>query len=243
MANFKKKLNKGFDIIYIDNGYDYNQLLDDFWGGHSEAQLIGSFPERKTWLVTAGERSFVIKRVFSLSGRGKRHLWEIVAGHHFSRLLRESWKAIERGCDFIPKIYLAAEKFSGWHCCVDSYLIAEFVPGEVLKLGQRPEPDSEWLSALGPLVTKLHSFGLAHGAPHPWNLVKTSKGIQFIDLSFKGPMLVCQGSDVLDAWRKWEVKVPIKSFKIKIASKLTFLKYKWHIFRKSIKQKIKKIFS
>ncbi|MDR0549125.1 MAG: hypothetical protein LBI10_06930 [Deltaproteobacteria bacterium] len=29
---------------------------------------------------------------------------------------------IERGCDFIPRVYLAAEKYSGWRRCVDSYL-------------------------------------------------------------------------------------------------------------------------
>ncbi|MDR0548658.1 MAG: hypothetical protein LBI10_04500 [Deltaproteobacteria bacterium] len=118
-------------------------------------------------------------------------------------------------------------------------IIAEYVEGEVLKLGQKPVPGTEWLTALGPLVAKLHKYGLAHGAPHPWNLVKTDHGMQFIDLSFKGPMIICQAHDVLDAWRKWGVTVPIESFMLKIASKLTFLKYRWHLFRKSIKAKFK----
>jgi hypothetical protein len=214
-------------------------LFEDFLAGRIEGELIGSFPERKTWRVEAWGRTFVIKRISEISGKAKRHLWEIVAGCHFSRLLRETWLAIERGCDFIPKVYLAAEKFSGWRRCVDSFLIAEFVEGEVLKLGQKPEPGSEWLSELGPLVAKLHNYGLAHGAPHPWNLVKTDQGFQFIDLSFKGPMIVCQASDVLDAWRKWGVIVPIESNTLKIMSKLTFLKYRWHNFRKYIKSKIK----
>jgi hypothetical protein len=243
MIKFKQHNNDNFNIIYIDDDIKYLQLFDDFLAGRIEGQLIGSFPERKTWRISAWGRNFVIKRICVISGKPKRHLWEILSGHHFSRLLRETWEAIERGCNFIPKIYLAAEKFSGWHRCVDSYLIAEYVEGEVLQLGQRPEPDSEWLQTLGPLVAKLHCYGLAHGAPHPWNLIKTEKGFQFIDLSFKGPMIVCQAHDVLDAWRKWGVNVPINTVKLRIVFKLTFLKYKWHVFRRTMKQKIKQIFN
>jgi hypothetical protein len=239
MVKFIKYIYDQFNITYIDNSIPYNKVFEDFLSGQLQGELIGSFPERKTWRVEAYGRTFVVKRISAITAKNKRHLWEIIAGHHFSRLLRESWAAYDRGCDFIPKVYLAAEKFSGWHRCVDSFLIAEFVEGEVLKLGQKPEPESEWIAALGPLVAKLHHYGLAHGAPHPWNLVKTVKGFQFIDLSFKGPMIVCQASDVLDAWRKWGVIVPIKTLILKIVTILTFLKYRWHIFRRLLKEKIK----
>jgi hypothetical protein len=140
MTNFIKYTVNGFNVIYIDDESKYIELFEDFLAGRITGELIGSFPERKTWRLTAWGRSFVVKRISAVSGKPKRRLWEIAAGHHFSRLLRETWAAIERGCDFIPRVYLAAEKFSGWHQCVDSYLIAEFVEGEVLKWAKGLNP-------------------------------------------------------------------------------------------------------
>ncbi|MDR1872718.1 MAG: hypothetical protein LBS60_12505 [Deltaproteobacteria bacterium] len=240
MTEYVEYEKDGFKVIYVNDGEKYDVILADFQAGRLEGQLIGSFPERKTWRVTVKDRSYVIKRVAPVERPIKRHIWEIVVGPNFSRLLRESQKARERGCDFIPKVYLAAEKRVGLGRIADSWLIAEFVAGEVLPLGQKPAPDSQWLKALGPLVAKLHGYGLAHGAPHPFNLIKTAQGFGFIDLSFKGPMLVCMASDVLDAYRKWGVIVPVKGWALKIATKLTFWKYSWHLFRRKLKNRFKK---
>jgi hypothetical protein len=111
-----------FNVSYIDDGTKYNELFENFLLGQVKSDLIGSFPDRKTWRVEALDRTFVVKRISAISGPAKRHFWDIFVGCHFSRLLRETWMTIERGCDFIPRVYLAAEKYSGWRRCVDSYL-------------------------------------------------------------------------------------------------------------------------
>lgn len=84
---------------------------------------------------------------------------------------------------------------------------------------------------------RLHAAGLASGAPHPWNLVKTPEGFKMIDLSYKGPMLVCQGHDVLDMKRKFNIDARLDRWPLKVMTKMVFLKNWWHVWRREFKAK------
>ncbi len=226
----------GFAMQWVEDGSDYPAILEEFWRGRIQGDRLAAQPDRETFRVKVGERTLVIKRSMAPFGRPRRRLWELVSGTAFSRLFRETWAAIGRGCDFIPEIYLVAEKYAGHRLCVDSYLIAQYIEGEVLGPGR--QPSAEWLEALGDTVGRLHAVGLASGAAHAGNLVRTDRGWKMIDLSFKGPMIVCQGHDLLDMKRKFGVEIPAQSPALKIVAALVFLKYRWHLWRREFKKRL-----
>ncbi|UQZ91044.1 hypothetical protein C4J81_18195 [Deltaproteobacteria bacterium Smac51] len=228
-----------FKLVWLNDGTDYPALLDAYFKGELEMKCLakGDYPARETYLVEALGRKFIFKRIHQPPERRKRHIWDLISGTAFSRLMRETRKAIDNGCTIIPEAYLIAEKFIGYQYCIDSYLITEFIEGEVLK--GDPPSSGPWITGLAETVGKLHDCGLASGAPHPWNLVKTDEGMKMIDISFKGPMVICQAHDTLDVKRKFDIDVPIKKLSIKIFSRLVFLKYDWHMFRKNLKKKFR----
>lgn len=234
----------GFHCKWVDDGFDYPAILADFKTGSLKARELAVVDGRGAWLAEAGGRKFTIKRNYlSPNAKAKkRKLWTILTGTPYTRLFNESWKAAGRGCGLIPRIYLIAEKFEKFRVCVDSYQITEFIEGETLPYpkGPRSQVAEDWWADLARAMTALHGFGLAHGSPHPWNLVRTENdGVRVIDLSFKGPMLFCQAHDLLDMKRDFDLDVPARGLALKIMARLVFAKYWWHMWRKRLKHRLK----
>lgn len=226
----------GWDIRWVEGDLDYRAVLEDFRGGRLQGEILASRPTMETFRVRVGERTLVIKHSLALNGKPGWHLWELVAGPAFSRLFRETWAALGRGCDMIPEIYLAAEKCAIGRRCQEGYLIAQYLEGDVLRPGQ---PQEEWLAALGPTVARLHGHGLASGAPHLWNLIRTDEGWKMLDLSFKGPMLICQAHDIHDMKRRLGVEAPMHSPALKCVHALVRLEYRWRLWRRAFKARLR----
>jgi len=242
MPDFKTGKMGDFKIRWVDDGNDYPGLLEDFLAGRIESKCLAHWPDRETYLVTAWDRKLLIKRCCPPPEKLKRHHWDLVSGYIFTRIMRETWAAKARGCDIIPEVYLAAEKEAGFNLCLDSYQIAEYLEGETLSGYQQKDfksVPSDWMLDLRDAVLKLHKFGLASGSIHPWNLVRTPDGVKVIDLSIKGPTLISQGHDILDLKRRCNLEAAPANLAIKIMSRLVFMKYWWHVWRKNFKARFR----
>ncbi|MDR0882188.1 MAG: hypothetical protein LBP55_06565 [Candidatus Adiutrix sp.] len=227
---FRKAEQDGFQLRYLSDGVDYPALLADFRQGRIEFTLLNARPCQETYLVKYGGRAYVIKRDFAFKPPvKKRRFWDLLAGTPFTRQMRETWRAIGRGCRIVPEIYLVAEKIAGYRLCADSYLILQFIEGRTCTVGAA---DTRWLAGLAATVAKLHTWGLASGAPHAGNLVEADEGWKMIDVSSKGPIIITQAHDLLDMKRKLNLEVPTCSWPLKFVSALVQAKYRLHLWRR-----------
>ncbi len=231
---FRTEKRDGWGVRWLEDDLDYRAVLEDFRRGRLQGEVLASRPTLETFRVRVGERTLIVKHSTAPGGKPGWHLWEMIAGPAFSRLFRETWAAIGRGCGMIPEIYLAAEKCAVGRRCLEGYLIAQYLEGETLRPGQ---PRDEWLAALGPTVARLHGYGLASGAPHAWNLIRTGEGWKMIDLSFQGPMLLCQAYDIHNMKRRLGVEAPIHSPALKFAHALVQAQYRWHLWRRAFRER------
>lgn len=228
---FKEAERGGFKLRWLDDGLDYPAVWDDFRSGRLAGECLTCRPDRETHLVETGGRKYILKKAGAEKAR--RWAWDLVAGSAFDRLMKKSWAARARGCDLIPQFYLTAEKIGDYRRCPESYILAQYLEGEVLP----PEPEARplWLMRLAEALPRLHGFGLASGDPRPENLVVTPDGVKVIDIFFKGPMLVCQAHDLLDCRKKYGLIIPPATRALKLVYALVSLKYKWHLWRRKIR--------
>jgi hypothetical protein len=262
MDNINKSSFGQFNILYIDSNTEFLGIFSDLINQKLICEQIGSnsLPYLSTWRITTLSGQTIIGKhcIFNDINLSLKEIllghtffadmlaktWAFFSGEHFDfQLLRKMHQAINQGCDFIPKVFLAAEKKSQFGICEESWLLMEFIEGEVLKIGQKPEPESDWLTAIPPLLTKLHGYGLAHGDPSPWNLVKNSRGYQLIDFTLKRPVIFMQAEDVLNSRDRWELDVITNNISLTILCKFLFFKRCYLNFRRSIKFKMLKIFN
>lgn len=215
----------GFRLTWLDDGFDYPALWRSFRAGEQAGRLLHSLPSGDdTWKLESGGRSFILQ-----SGRPDlkaSFLKRLLAGPLFGRRFRLAWRALARGCDLIPRLYLLAEKPHGFGRSAESFLLIEYLEGETLASSEPPVPE-DWLRGLEECLAGLHRCGLASGNAHPGNLVRTAAGWKMIDLSFKFPMLISQANDVIDSGRKFGAVVPVASPALKAAVGLMRLKRAW----------------
>lgn len=233
-TRFRRDERDGFKLQWLDDGTDYPALWEQFRQGQLEGRSLHNWEKQSTWKINFQGRSFIFKR--GRPPKPRLSIWDLVSGTFASRLLRETWQAVDQGCGMIPRTYLVAEKFSGFKIWTENYLIIEFLEGRVLE----GEVTPDWAADLGEALHLLHGWGLASGAPHPWNVVRTEDGLKMIDISMRGPVLLCQGYDVFDSRRRFGTEVRVDKPALRLVLKLIQLKHRWKMFRRGLKRRLGK---
>ncbi|MDR1657696.1 MAG: hypothetical protein LBT47_09110 [Deltaproteobacteria bacterium] len=205
-----------------EDGFDYPGLLKDFQSGRVTGQrLVTGSPYRTVHRVKVGQREFVIKtdsNVSKIDKRLEKRLFVMFFGTQYSRLIRKTAAAINKGCQVVQDIYLVSEKMEGRHC-QEAYIIAEYIAGhsfirEEYQEGaevvfRRPGP---WLVNMAESLATLHDYGLASNDSIISNFIVTPQGeVKVIDLTLNGPMIICQVNDILKMRRSYQTEVPVRS--------------------------------
>ena len=220
--------------MWIEDGEDYFSLWRDYCSGNLAGKTLSEHLNReKTERLEKDGHFFIIKHAVN---QGKISLLKrIFGGPIYRRRFLLTWKAIDSGCDIVPRPYLLAEKPAGFRRVSESYLILEYLEGEVLAAPEGQVPEI-WIRGLEDCLAALHRYGIASGNAHPWNLVRTGNGMKIIDISFKFPMLVSQANDIIDSGRKFGTQVSVQGGKLKLTLALMRFKRSWIKFRKNRKR-------
>jgi heptose II phosphotransferase len=215
----------GFRVQWKDDGVDYPAI----WRAFREGRLPGlqrlhtNCPDRLVFRLETEKGPLVLKKDWEQDLRPEKKLWRFLGGPWYSRLIRLTNRAVNRGCDVVQDVYLAAEKMKG-RFAAESWLIAEFVEGAVAS----GAPDyTDYFPEMGRAMGKLHDYGLASNDAHGANFIITeNKAINIIDLSLTSPIIICQANDILKVKRSYGVDVPARGLWRKLASALVNYKHK-----------------
>jgi serine/threonine protein kinase len=233
------KLREGqWRLEWKNDGVDYKKLLLDFQNGQIQGtQLNNKTDLREVYKVEYEGRDFVIKHDTEMEKLLEKKIWIRLAGTLFSRLISLTTKAIKKGCPVAQELFLVAEKLSG-PFCQESYIIAEFIQGqcfmkEIIKIDgetkfvyQRPDA---YVNSIVDSLTILHKFGLASDDIELSNMILTKDNIvRFIDLHPRGPIFLCQASDILKMKTFYNIDMKSNNIFINVLTKIRY----WHYLLK-----------
>ncbi|UQZ87974.1 lipopolysaccharide core biosynthesis protein [Deltaproteobacteria bacterium Smac51] len=224
-AGLKCAMIDGYRVQWKDDGTDYPAIWCDFKDGKLDSivQLHTNCPDRSVFRMETEKGPLVLKHDWERDSRLEKRILRFLTGPWYSRLIRLTNRAVNRGCDIVQDVYLVAEKMEG-RFCVDSWLIAEFVEGTVAPASPKYSSLSHELAAV---VGRLHDCGLASNDAHGGNFVITDNGeVKIIDLSLTSPLIICQANDILKIKRAYNIDVPVHGFWRRLAAALVTLKYR-----------------
>jgi heptose II phosphotransferase len=221
-------------IQWKNDGFDYPSLLDRFLAGEIQGQKLatGSL-HGSVYKVELKGRTFVVKREAELDDRVEKRLFSFLFGTRFSRLIRLTAKAIQKGCPVVQDVYLVKEKMSG-HFCDEAYVISEYIPGQSFIKestgGDQPviflRPGKN-MPLIAEALGTLHNYGLASNDAIISNFILTDENkIKVIDLRTNTPTLIGMANDIIKMRRSYGAEVPIRSWFLKILTCLMTLGYR-----------------
>jgi serine/threonine protein kinase len=225
-------------LEWKNDGFDYLKLLKEFQAGQAQfTRLSNKTTVREVYRVHYMGRDFVLKHDTELEKLPEKRLWIRLAGTLFSRLIKMTTKAAQKGCTVAQEIFLVAERLSG-PFCQESYLIAEYIPGqcfmkEVIEkedlmffIYRRPDP---FIHLIINSLNQLHKYGLASDDIELSNMILTSDNqIKFIDLHPRGPIFLCQASDILKMKTFYNINTKSANVFVNLLAKI---RYWHHLFR------------
>jgi tRNA A-37 threonylcarbamoyl transferase component Bud32 len=209
-------------IHWKNDEFDYRSLLDRFLAGEIAGQKLTTGSLYGTvYKVEHADRLFVIKRAAERDRRLEKRLFSLLAGTRFSRLIRLTAQAIQKGCPVVQDVYLVKEKMSG-HYCEEAYIISEYVPGQsFIKETGEGQPlvflrPGENLALIAEALGILHDYGLASNDAIISNFILTDQNmVKVIDLRTNTPTLIAKANDVLKMRRSYQAEVPIRGLLLK----------------------------
>ncbi|MDR0547868.1 MAG: hypothetical protein LBI10_00415 [Deltaproteobacteria bacterium] len=233
-------------IQWINDGFDYQSLLNSFLAGEVTGQRLATeTPFRVVHKVEFAGRLFVVKHDEEIDRRLEKRLWFYLAGTMYSRLIRLTDRAIEKGCPILQKVYLVKERMSG-RFCQEAYVVAEYVPGQSFMKETYEEGSQAVFLRPGdnlPLIAKalgtLHSYGLASNDVKISNFILTPSGqIKIIDLSTNTPIILAKINDILETRKLYDIEVPSNSALVGLLARLMSLhrrfKHRLRVWRKKV---------
>lgn len=199
----------GFRVQWKNDGVDYPAIWRAFRNDKLPVRPIAVNRRfRSTHLLTLGDRQYLMKKDWHVERRlEKRLLYFLMGGTtRYSRIIQLINRAIGRGCRSAQDIFLVAERMEG-PVCVEAWLIADFMPGHALDMGEAMAN----LDELVETVRDIHRHGLACNDIQPYNFIRTAEGeVKGIDMDISSPLWICQANDVWTMKRRFGADVPLE---------------------------------
>lgn len=211
-VSMRHRVVDGYAVQYVDAGIDYCDIVRRFEAGELTAeQSFQRTANRRVHIVVSGGRRYVLKYRSMRIRHIESKISRLVYGEMFSRIMRLCNGAFLRGCDFVQRVYLVAEKYEGDYS--HSVSLFEYIEGT--PLSEKDEVE-KYLPQMLEKISELHKHGLAFCDPNPGNFIVTDDGLKVIDLSFRNSFRVCKAKDVVMVKEHYGVDMPVRSVTDKI---------------------------
>jgi tRNA A-37 threonylcarbamoyl transferase component Bud32 len=232
--------------FWKNDGFNYKSLLNRFLSREITGQKLttGSLYGTVHKVGYAG-RQFVIKHNTEKDNRLEKRLFSLLTGTRFSRLIRLTAKAIQKGCPVVQDVYLVKEKIIGRNC-EEAYIISEYIPGQSF-IKESSEPGQplvflrpgENMALIAEALRTLHSYDLASNDAIISNFILTEQNkIKIIDLRTNTPTFIAKANDILKMRRSYNTEVPIHGWFIKfLTTVMTWhyqFKHRLRVWRKRV---------
>jgi heptose II phosphotransferase len=229
-----------------NDGIDYQSVLSGFLAGELAGERLPTeTPYRTVHKVECAGRQFVVKRDMEIDRRLEKKAWFFLAGTMYSRLIKLTAKAINKGCPVIQDVYLVKEKMAG-RLCQEAYVVAEYVPGQSFMRENREEGrppvilrPGENLPLMAEALGILHRFGLASNDAKAGNFILTPSGkIKIIDITTNTPVFLAKVNDILQMRKLYATEVPVHGWLTKFLTRVMawhrHLKQRLRVWRKKM---------
>jgi heptose II phosphotransferase len=233
-------------ILWKNDGFNYKALLEGFLAGEISGQKMTTGSLYGTvHKVDYLSRQFVIKHNTEQDNRLEKRLFSLLGGTRFSRLIRLTATAIQKGCPVVQDVYLVKERMAGRYC-QEAYIISEFIPGQsFIKSGSKEgQPivflrPGENMKLIAKSLGILHDYGLASNDAIISNFILTTNNmIKIIDLRTNTPIFIAKANDIIKMRRSYNTEVPIHSWFLKLLTgAMTWhyrLKQRLRVWRKRV---------
>lgn len=201
----------GYRVCALDDGRDYPDLARRFARGGIPSKRIDNNPEhhrREVHLVELDGRKYVIKKDLRPGKEWSQRLWQMLIGPRDSSVMKRVNRAVDAGCDVIPRTFLVAEKVR-WRLVVESVQIIEFIEGRPPDFTLDPPEIKRDIAAA---MTKLYSYRLAHTDIRRANFLVIGNGVKIIDLTFRGTYFMGRMKGIVRLKARFKVDIPLEGW-------------------------------
>lgn len=211
-----------YDVLMLGDGTDYWSVVQQFLPTLDTSEHRTD--HRQVAIADVGGRRYVFKRDATPVTYWECKLSRLWYGPVYSKVMRETHRALAEGCDIIQRVYLVAERMEKG-LAKESFILLEFIPGHSL----HEEDVFSLQDQLRDTMTKLHRYRVASMDPNPGNFITNNGSLSVIDLSFRDGFPMGRAKDYVYLKDVYEVDLPdaglLNRFLIAVVRVNRYLRY------------------
>ncbi len=211
-----------YDVLMLDDGTDYWSVAQRLLPTLDASEQRTS--HRHMAIADVDGRRYVFKRDATPVTYWECKLSRLWYGPVYSKIMRETHRALAEGCDIIQPVYLVAERMENG-LAKESITLLGYIPGESLYV----ENPFALQDRIRDAISRLHQHRIASVDPNPGNFILNEQGLHVIDLSFRDGFAMGRAKDHVYLKDVYEIDMPdaglLNRFLIAVVRANRYLKY------------------